>query len=62
MQKKVSSGPQAIHIGNRDDSRMLTAVRRLSGQLDGGPERCGRPIHLGEVAADIGVSAENRGG
>ena len=62
MQKNVSSGPHAIHIGNRDDSRMLTAVRRLCGQPDGEPERSRRPVHLGEVSTDIGVRAENRGG
>ena len=37
MQKNVSCGPQAIHIGKRDDSRMSTAVCRLCGQDPGGP-------------------------
>src|SRR5690349_17813043 len=37
LQKKVSSGPHAIHIGKRDDSRMLTAVCRLCGHVSGCP-------------------------
>jgi hypothetical protein len=37
LQKNVSSGPHAIHMENREDSRMLTAVRKLCGQPEGTP-------------------------
>ena len=60
MQKKVSRGPHAIHIEKRDDSRMLTAVRRLWGQVAGAPAG-GGPVDGGQVAAHVVVRAENRG-
>ena len=51
--------PHAIHIENRDDSRMLTAVRRLCGQSAGRPERRRRPVDPGQVAADFIAVAGN---
>src|SRR4051794_2555493 len=37
LQKKVSSGPHAIHIGNREDSTTRTTAWRLFGQVSRGP-------------------------
>ena len=37
LQKNVRSGPHAIHIANRDVSRIRTAVMRLGGQPASGP-------------------------
>src|SRR5215213_3281855 len=37
LQKNVSCGPHAIHIANREVRTMLTTVRRLCGQVSGGP-------------------------
>ncbi len=52
MQKKVSSGPQHIHIAYRDVSMIRTVVLRLCGQISTGPsgvldqsnERISEPI------------------
>ena len=44
LQKKVSSGPQAIHIAYRELSMMRTAVIKLCGQNSTGPIGVLRPI------------------
>ena len=59
MQKNVSSGPHAIHIENRDESRMLTAVRRLCGQPAGSPRGVADQFTRGEIATDFVVGAED---
>ncbi|MFN8072717.1 MAG: hypothetical protein U0R66_13050 [Mycobacterium sp.] len=67
MQKNVNSGPQAIHMANRDDNNVLTVVRRLCGQPAGTPSgveaqsTAARSAPTSTVVAKIAVAAADSG-